>query len=385
MGAMMVAPRPDLFAVPAATHGGPDGVVGRVIRADFSTSVNAFGPAPSLLAAMRDSVTPRSTAAYPDPTNGAARRAIAAHACLAVDDVCVGAGATELILSVLHAFTRPGDSVLVPAHGFGEYARAAAIVGAHVVTPSSTSSGTSLESAVGAYVRCVVDHTPRVAFLCTPESPSGRAWPMDAVADVATMCARAGTLLVIDQSFDAFAAAPLGTPALRGHPTTLHLRSLTKDHALAGVRLGFLAGPGGMVAAVERVRMPWSVSALAQVAAVALHTPESLAHVRHTTAILRAEAARVGAAFRTHGINTRPTDVHYMLADVGSATAVSRDLEERYGLRVRDCTSFGLPRHIRVAARMPGENDILLAALGDLCGRRTGGAAHDRTLTRTDR
>src|SRR5581483_11525183 len=82
-------------------------------------------------------------------------------------------------------------------------------------------------------------HRPRLVFLCVPNNPTGGAVAPEALQEYAAACAAVGTLLVLDQSYDAFADYPLGTPALGGHPSVVHLRSITKDHALAGVRAGF--------------------------------------------------------------------------------------------------------------------------------------------------
>jgi histidinol-phosphate/aromatic aminotransferase/cobyric acid decarboxylase-like protein len=364
-----LTPRPILRRVPDAVHGGPDGTEGDLppVRADFSTSVNAFGPAPSVMAAVRASLDRERITAYPDPTCAVARTALASRDGVAPDDIAIGAGATELILAVTRAFVRAGDRVLVPPHAFGEYTRAALLSGGHVGVAAdarpSPAPDASLDDAVASYVHAVVTRTARVAFLCTPESPSGRAWPRDAVREVARACRRAGTLLVLDQSFDAFTAAPLGTPALRDHPAVLHLRSLTKDHALAGLRVGYLAGPRTLVAAVERARMPWSVSAPAQAAALAACAPEADAHVRETAVRLRAAAAELAGAARDRGIASIRSDTHYFLLAVGDAAATTRALRERHALKVRDCTSFGLPAYVRVAARTPGDTRLLLTAL----------------------
>lgn len=380
-----IAPRPDLGLVPDAIHGGTrGGSSAGSARADFSTSVNAYGPAPSVLAAVRESLDVVRIAAYPDPTGSAARLALAAQAGVDTSAVAIGAGATELILAVVQAFVRRGDSVLVPAHAFGEYARAAIIGGARIVAPCAAAPVAEESPSppdeppgkvVAEYVAAVVKHAPRIAFLCTPGSPSGRAWPGEAVAEVAEACRRAGTLLVLDQSFDAFAATPLGTPALRGHPATLHLRSLTKDHALAGIRLGYVVGPSALVAAVERGRMPWTVSAPAQAAAVAVCAPDAAAHVLRTTALLRASAAELREALHIIGVTACPSDVHYLLLDVGDAARVAHILGERHSIGVRDCTSFGLPAHIRVAARTPGDNRLLVAALRAVRGTDRAAAA----------
>jgi histidinol-phosphate/aromatic aminotransferase/cobyric acid decarboxylase-like protein len=355
--------------VPAAVHGGPAGAddAARPVRVDFSTSVNAYGPAPSVVAAVRAATDAAGIAAYPDPTCHGARVALAARAGVSPDEVAVGAGAAELILAVALAFVRAGDRVVVPAHAFGEYARAAGLCGARVRAPAATQPAPAApEAASAALADLVAADRPRVAFICTPESPSGRAWSREAVLAVAHACRAAGTLLVVDQSYDAFAARPLGTPGVPDLPGVLWLRSLTKDHALAGIRVGYLAGPAALVAAVERARVPWSVSAPAQAAAVAACAPEALAHVARTAARLRAAAAQLGEACAALPVAVLPTDAHYFLLDVGDAAGVVREARERHALRLRDCGSFGLPRHVRVAARTPAENALLVAALADV-------------------
>lgn len=357
-----------LLDVELAAHGGPDGDErARPVRADFSTSVNAYGPAPSVIEAVRAATTPERLAAYPDPTCREACEALAERFGVGVDAVVVGAGAAELILAAALAFARVSDAtgtprVLVPRHAFGEYARAARLAGADVFTPAD---GELFADAVRA-------RRPRLAFLCTPESPGGRAWPLDAVREIADACAAAGARLVLDQSFDAFAAEPLGTPALPGHPAVLHLRSLTKDHALAGVRVGCVVAPPALAAAVERARMPWIVSTAAQAAAVAACGPEARAHAARTTARLRAHAAGLRAEFAPWC--EAPSAVHYFLIRAGTGAdagaRLARHLRDRHALRVRDCASFGLGTHVRVAARTPPENAWLAAALREALAPR---------------
>jgi histidinol-phosphate aminotransferase len=376
-----VTPRPLLRRLPPAEHGGPSGMDDALppVRVDFSTSINAYGPAASVVAALSEALAPASMGAYPDPTSRAARAALAAHTDADADAIAVGAGAAELILSVMLAFVRAGDRVLVPPHAFGEYARAAALCGAQAIMPPAPAGVADpdgpVDALVASFARALRTGASRIAVLCTPESPLGRAWPMAAVREIAEACGRAGTLLLLDQSFDAFAAAPLGTPALADHPATLHLRSLTKDHALAGVRAGYLVGPLALVAAVERARVPWAASAPTQAAVVAACAPDAHAHVRRTTGTLRADAAALRDACRSLGARPVVSDVHYFLLDVGDAAAVAGLLRARHAIKVRDCRSFGLPGHVRIAARTPGENRLLLDALADVLPRVTGPAS----------
>lgn len=362
----MIAPRPEVSGTPLAMHGGrlhrSDAAgAAPVVRHDFSVCLNAFGPPPVVVDAIRDSRPDE----YPDPYCRAPRAAAAARWGRPIDELAFGAGATELIYAVCFAYLRPGDHVLVDAPAFGEYARAAALCGARtqpVDAPVDVGDDVRFRAMIDAVRRT----GPRLVFCAAPTSPFGTAIGRDALGELAGACGAVGALLVLDQAYDAFAAVPLGTPALPGHRAVLHLRSLTKEYALAGVRAAFAIGPAEVVGAVERVRVPWSASNAAQAAAVAALGDDGAAHAVRTVAALRSEAVRLAAAFRHDGCEVRRSTTHFFVARVGNAPRVRAALLQGFGILVRDCSSFGLPEWMRVAARTAPENDALLAALRTL-------------------
>ena len=359
----MIKPRSGVLEAPRAVHGGPAGAEDELhpIRIDFSVSLNAWGAAPQ----VRNAVLNTPFEQYPDPTSLAPRRAAARRWGVPAETVAFGAGAAELIHAVCFAFTRSGSTVLLPDPTFGEYARAASLCGARVVqhsapAPEYALNATSLASATAA-------HRPQLVFLCAPNNPTGQALSREEIEQVAAACVATGALLVLDQAYDAFTAQPLGTPALPSHPAVLHLRSITKDHALAGLRAAFAIGPEPVIVALERARVPWAASAPAQAAAVAALGDAAESHLGATVPRLRDERARLEAAFARAGIRTLPSRTHYFLAEVGDATALRARLLREWGIKVRDCTSVGLPRHIRVAARTPAENNLLIQAVEAVC------------------
>jgi histidinol-phosphate/aromatic aminotransferase/cobyric acid decarboxylase-like protein len=356
----MIAARPEVIATPLAAHGGPAGRADESARVciDFSVCLNAFGPADVVRRAVAQAPVDR----YPDPECLAPRRAAAARWDRPLQEIAVGAGSAELIHAVCAAFIRAGDVVLVPAPGFAEYERAARLYGARVVQ-IATPHGDRGAATADRFCAGVRAHGPRLVFVCTPANPTGACFDPDAIAAIASACAACDALLILDQAYDAFSGAPLGTPALPGHPAVLHLRSITKDHALAGVRAAFAVAPPEVLAALAQVRVPWSVSAAAQAAAAAALTPEAEGHVRWSIAQLRSEASRLAAACITIGAVPLATGTHYFLARVGQASALAERLHTYRGIKVRDCTSFGLPDSIRVAARTPADGDELIDAL----------------------
>jgi histidinol-phosphate/aromatic aminotransferase/cobyric acid decarboxylase-like protein len=104
---------------------------------------------------------------------------------------------------------------------------------------------------------------------------------------------------------------------------------------------------------------------------IAAFSETALAHVHRTTRRLRRHAAELADAVADLGIRTAPTATHILLCEVGDAAAVRAALLASHGVRVRDCRSFGLPHHIRVAARTPRDNTLLVTALAALARRGT--------------
>lgn len=347
----------------APVHGGDDAeLVGQPLLADFSTSVNAYGPAPRLVDAIRDALDPRAIASYPDPRSTRARGTLAQHLGIASSQFATGAGATDLILAIVTAFTNPGDRVVVPRHAFSEYARTAALVGAHVVTTASNAVSTAPivrpDRTRELLCDAIAGHRPSLAFVCTPDSPFGETWSIDDLEALVACCERHDCMLVVDLSFDGFLERPLGIPTSARGANSIALRSLTKDFALAGIRAAYCVSSTTNIERIERARIPWTVTAPMEAAIVATCDASVAAHATATTALLRAHAREMRASLERSGFATSPTHTHYFTVEVDDAAETARALRAA-GLRVRDCTSFGLPRHIRVAARTPDENRLL--------------------------
>ncbi|HEY4306530.1 MAG TPA: histidinol-phosphate transaminase [Gemmatimonadaceae bacterium] len=322
---------------------------------DFSVCLNAHGPAPSVVEAIRTAPIDE----YPDPHAIRARSTIAERWTVDIGTVMLGAGSAELIQAVCFAYLRPGDVALIVQPAFGEYARAASLCGARVV-------GVALSAGddVFADIKSVIDaRRPRLVFVASPVNPTGIAFEREALRSLANSCADVEALLVLDQAYDAFADQPLGTPALAGHPNVLHLRSLTKEHAIAGVRVAVGVGPTDVVGSIERVRVPWATSCASQSAAVAAFDDRAREHAQLAVAQLRAERQRIADAVTSCGVSVCATQTHYVLVACSDATALRNRLAAHHGILVRDCTSFRLPQHIRVAARLQPDNDLLIDAL----------------------
>ncbi len=202
---------------------------------------------------------------------------------------------------------------------------------------------------------------PRLMFICNPNNPTGMHLPIDAISDWAAR--HPDTLFVVDEAYLPFVPGP--SPSLIknvGH-NLLVLHSLTKAHALAGLRLGYAVGTAEVIAALGKVRPTWNVNAIAQAAGIV--AIDDVSHLMQTLARVSKDKATLVANLETIGLAPLPSVTHFFLCEVGQANVLRRSLLKR-GILVRDCTSFGLPNYIRIASRRPSENDQLIGALSEI-------------------
>lgn len=331
---------------------------------DVSVNVNPYGPCPSVLEAIRSARIER----YPDPTAAPARAALAAWLDVAVDRVVVGNGAVDLLWSLARCRVGPGDTVLIVEPAFSELRSAAGRVGARVVE-HRLEPGDDFRLDLDALDAALRRERPRLAYVCTPANPTGRSVPIDALARLS--CAHRETTLIVDLSF-ASLSADYQHDACRASDRIVWLRSLTKDLALAGLRVGFAVAPAHVARAIESSRPPWSVNALAQAAAIAATEPRAQVFVAESRARLLADRQRHDLGLRRLGLRVHPSETLYTLVDLGperSATALRDGMLARHAVLVRDGTSFGLPHHLRLCARPPPETARMLLALEREVGR----------------
>ncbi|MDE2753296.1 MAG: histidinol-phosphate transaminase [Gemmatimonadota bacterium] len=356
-------PRADPRVARAAPefHGGPgyeENGEYPPVAADLSTNINPYVPDE----AVRQAVAGAPLDAYPDPAASKACARLAGTWQLDSERIMLAPGGSELIYRLARCWVRPGDSVVVCGPTFGEYRRAVRLQGGAVHEVRGTAPGFALPLA--RFSDRVRRLRPPLAFLCTPNNPTGEALSDDAVAELAHRM-RAGTLLVVDESYRSFAAGHLAQPHLPGDDRVLHLRSFTKDLGVPGLRLAAAIAAPRVLDPLIRAAPPWSVSSVAQAALSAALTPRALARLDRSLARIAARRTALSAAVARRGWQPRPSATGFVLSEVPGAGATTHALRLR-GVRVRHAASFGLPGHIRVAVRRRDEEDRFLAALDDV-------------------
>ena len=326
---------------------------------DFSASINPLGPSRTALEAAQQV----NLAAYPDPECLDLRRAIGR--CLDVDpeNVLPGNGSTELIHLLARAFLSPDDTALIFAPTFGEYAAACRTEGVEPVPllpQLAGQTGARFRWDIPKALDSIAEHAPAVVFLCNPNNPTGVYLGEDEVLRVAEALQGVG-LLVLDEAYLPFVNERWDSRSLLSLGNLVLLRSMTKDYALTGLRLGYLLATEEIVKRVRRFQYSWSVNAAAQAAGIA-----ALADGEHVERGRR--VVQEGKEFLTQvafdlGIDCPPAAANFLLLDVGRAHEVRKAILAGHRICVRDCTSFGLPEYVRIGVRTMDDNRRLADAL----------------------
>jgi histidinol-phosphate aminotransferase len=323
---------------------------------DFSVNTNPYGPSPLVQQAIAQAALDR----YPDRECLQLRRIILAYeivtANLSLNSTLCGNGTAELIWALAHTFLQPDRKAAIVGPTFGEYRAASLASGATVVAYTAQAADHfHLDlSEVSAWIQA---EQPSLLWLCNPNNPTGTWLDRQALVHLAEACESIGALLVIDEAYwrflipqEAFSAVELlGQP---GGAHLLVLRSLTKDFALAGVRLGYAVASEDIIARLHACLPSWNVSTLAQAAGIAAVMDPT--HLTRTLGELAGERRDFFSALHDLGVRIIPSRTHFCLVEVGDAHALRQQLLARHIL-VRDCTSFELPEYIRVATRQRSE------------------------------
>lgn len=320
---------------------------------DFSVSCNPYGPSDAVVAAIHAARLDR----YPDPTSTRARLAIAQALGCSPDAIAVGNGAADLLWALAHALVQRGSDVVIAEPTFSEFrvavTRSGATLHEHRADPSDHFA---IDLArLGSLVR---DRRASVVYLCVPNTPTGQYVPIDALFAFARDLPFA--TIVLDQSFLSLSD---------GHADRAHLpprnvvcvRSITKDHALPGLRVGYLLADPALVRALDAARPSWPTSALAEAAVVAAF--ENDAFVAESRRRLEADREALVQLLDELHLPVVPTVTHFLLVRVGDAASLRARLLARHAILVRDTTSFGLPDYVRVAVRPRADTLRLAAAL----------------------
>ena len=302
---------------------------------------------------------------YPDPDATLLRRRLAERFETEPGRVAVGNGSCELLLAAAEALCEPGAEIVYAWPSFSMYPYLAALTGAREIrVPLAEGEVHDL----GAMAEEVTAAT-QLLVVCNPNNPTATHIP---AAEIAAFCERIPphVTIVLDEAYIEFQTVddPDRTlDLLPDFPNLVVMRTFSKCFGLAGLRVGYALGPAKFRAAIDAVRQPFSVNALAQAAGAeaVLHSDDVERRVEANIV----ERVRVESGLDELGIAHAESQTNFSWLDLAGADEpeVVAGLAER-SIAVRPGALLGEAGRLRVSYGTPAENERLLAALGELLG-----------------
>ncbi len=317
---------------------------------------NPYRLPPELCGVLAERVAGAALNRYPDPAARELKlRLRAAMQIPAAMELVLGNGSDELIQMLALAAARPGAVMLGLEPSFVMFRMIAAFAGMRYVgVPLNADFSIDIAAALAA----VEEHQPALIFIAYPNNPTGNLFDAGAIARI---IAAAPGMVIVDEAYHAFAGASF-MPRLAEFPNLLVMRTVSKL-GLAGLRLGLLAGHGAWLDHVDKVRLPYNVNVLTQLAAAeVLQYPEVLAA---QAAAIRNERTRVLAELRRlPGVEAYASDANFILFRVAKADLIFNGLKQR-GVLIKNLqgTHPLLADCLRVTVGTPAEMSQFLSAL----------------------
>jgi histidinol-phosphate aminotransferase len=343
-------PRPGLREV-APYHSPQLDVVARL-----NTNECPYPLPEAFVEALAERVRATALNRYPDGQMTELRTALAAWLGHPVEGTWAANGSNEIITQLLSAYGGPGRRAVVFEPTYLLHARLSWLTRTEVVAFDLDAPWRLASRDVAA----AVDARPDVAFVCSPNNPTGNAQPTEVVAALAT---DTDALVIVDEAYVEFGGAT-ALPLIAAHPNVVVVRTLSKAFALAGARVGYALADPAVIEDLERVRLPYHLSALSQAAGIVAlqHAPAAQGILRR----IRDERDRIVRELDAMpGVTVHPSDANFVLfVPERPADEVWGELLER-GVLIRDLSAV-VPNALRVTAGTEHEVDLFLKSLEEV-------------------
>jgi histidinol-phosphate aminotransferase len=354
-----------LARMPGYQAGVPTGQAPEAIAsggiAQLASNESPFPPHPKVIEAIQQAAGAMHR--YPDPDATLLRRRLAERYETEPGRIAVGNGSCEILLAAAEALCEPGAEILYAWPAFSMYPYLPALTGAREIRVPLAAGDVHDLDAMAAEVTAAT----QLLLVCNPNNPTATHIP---AAEIASFCEGLPphVTVILDEAYVEFQTNddPDATlDLLADFPNLVVLRTFSKVYGLAGLRVGYAIGSASFRAAVDAVRQPFSVNALAQAAGAeaVLHSDDVLRRVESTIA----ERLRVEEELHEMGLATSQSQANFSWVDLGDAeeAVVLAGLAERE-VAVRPGTPLGDPGHIRVTYGTREQNDRFLRGLSEI-------------------
>jgi histidinol-phosphate aminotransferase len=353
---------PQLRDLAAYEPGKPIEETARELGVDPSTIIklasneNPLGPSPKALQAMRSAL--ENAHLYPDGSGFYLRKAIAAKLGVAPENVILGNGSNEVIEFLGHAFLNPGDDVITCQYAFIVYKLLATAFGVRTIETPSPDYQQNLDATLDA-----ITSKTRIIFIPNPNNPTGTLISQRAIDSFMSRVPDS-IIVVFDEAYFEFLDDPPDTlQFVRDGRNVVVLRTFSKIHGLAGLRIGYAIAPPALTEVLHKTRQPFNANSIAQAGAIAALDDET--HLRETKRVIDEGRAYLQEQFAEMQIPFVPAAANFLMVNVGDGCAVFQKLLQRK-IIVRPLKGYGLPEWVRISVGTMEENKKLITALSEV-------------------
>jgi len=323
----------------------------------LASNENPLGPSPAAVQAIQD-LAPESHI-YPDGGGYKLRTKIAETNNLDFDNIILGNGSNEIIELLCHSFLNPNTSLIAAEHAFVVYKLMATLFGAKYIDVPDPGFVHDLDAMADA----ITDHT-RLLFIANPNNPTGTLVGQD---DIDRFMARVPdhVITVFDEAYHEYLPTPPDTlKYVREGRNVVVMRTFSKAHGLAALRIGYGMAPAHLATILQKARQPFNTNAFAQAAALAALEDNSHADLSVSTNLAGLE--QMHKALEERGLDYTPSHANFILVKVGEAEDAGDQIFNhmlKQGVIVRAMRAYKLPQYIRITIGNEAMNTRCLKAL----------------------
>ncbi|CAN5582559.1 histidinol-phosphate transaminase [soil metagenome] len=322
----------------------------------LASNENPLGPSPRVRAAMQEALTDANL--YPDGGGFYLRAALSEQLQVSPANLVLGNGSNEIIEFIGHAFLGPETEMVTSENAFIAYRLIASLFGAKTIAVPDCEYCFDLD----ALQRAITPRT-RVVFIANPNNPTGTLVRQEGIARFMEEV-REDVVVVFDEAYFEYLDAPPDTlKFVREGRNVVVLRTFSKIHALASVRLGYGIARPELIRVLQKTREPFNTSGVAQAGAVAALADR--AHQTETKRLTDEGRQYVQSEFGALGLPFVPSMANFVLVRVGDGRAVFRALL-RKGVIVRALKGYQLPEWVRISVGTMEQNRKCIAALREV-------------------
>ncbi len=321
----------------------------------LASNENPLGPSPKAMEAIKKNLSGANR--YPDSQGYYLKKKVARYLNVKPANIVLGNGSDELIDIIIKTFVEDDENIITADITFLEYEIISKVNDRRIITVPLRYFKYDLEA-----IKKKIDKNTKLIFIANPNNPTGTYVTQYEFEDFMRDLP-GNVLLVLDEAYDTFIDVddfPGGLNYIN-NKNVIVLKTFSKAYGLAGLRIGYAVAGAELVSCMEKVRQPFNVNMLAQVAATAALDDKKF--LRKTRKTILAGRDYLYDALSKLGIAYVPTVANFILIDVGrDGVSVFKDML-RYGVIVRDMDQYGLKNFIRVTIGTKKENERFIKVL----------------------